>query len=574
MKRRTIFLTAFVAAYAAIFLGCSICAYKDDAVAVRQAAETESERHIHQSAGWFTVKEPACTEDGLSVHICSECHDAYEEKLLHKTGHNGKWQITVAPTCMSKGERQLICKNCQELLEIQELPCSGHEYTWVTTKEPECKEEGLKELVCRNCWEKKAEKKIEALGHTYVDCVCERCGYQTSLDKEHHQMFFDEYAAAAAGMELTGDVVIPSEITYEGESYEIIGIGYALCYGNKSITSVTLPDTIKYIGSHAFDYCENMASCNLPDGLVSIGTAAFQCCFSLKHIDLPDSIRTIGNFAFNHCSSADNSSIRIPSSIELLGKYPEAPAHMFYDCGTDAFTEFEIDENKNGYLVQDGILYARDGKTLVSIPRGKTFENGIFEIPDTVENLGELSFSRNTNISTVIISDRMEFPGKSTEKEWQSYNNIGNQLSISTYVYSNVKNYQVKETNQNYTSVDGVLYTKDLDTLVAVPNKYEGVLNIPEGVRTWQWEALWNSADDFKDLAFNRISEVHIPASMESINEGQVTAVNKIADYYSTRISVADGNRNYKVDESGHLVKIETEEEMFIKNIREQMAQI
>lgn len=107
MKRRTIFLTAFVAAYAAIFLGCSICAYKDDAVAVHQAAKTESEPHIHQSAGWFTVKEPACTEDGLSVHICSECHDAYEEKLLYKTGHNGKWQINVAPTCISKGERQL-----------------------------------------------------------------------------------------------------------------------------------------------------------------------------------------------------------------------------------------------------------------------------------------------------------------------------------------------------------------------------------------------------------------------------------------------------------------------------------
>ena len=387
-------------------------------------------------------------------------------------------------------------------------------------------------------------------------------------------MFFDDYAAAAAGMELTGDVVIPSEITYKGESYEIIGIGYALCYGNKSITSVTLPDTIKYIGSHAFDYCENMVSCNLPDGLVSIGTAAFQCCFSLKHIDLPDSIKTIGNFAFNHCSGADNSSIRIPSSIELLGKYPEAPAHMFYDCGTDAFTEFEIGENKNGYLVQDGILYARNGKTLVSIPRGKTFENGIFEIPDMVENLGELSFSRNENIHTVVISDNMLITGEATEKEQISYNNTGNQLSTACYVYADVTKYQTKDSNKNYVSRDGVLYTKDLGTVVAIPNKYDGILDIPESTTAWQKEALWTDVDDFKDLAFNRISEVHIPASMESINEGQVTAVNKIADYYGTRIYVADGNRNYEVDGSGHLVKIETEEEIFIKNIREQMAQI
>ena len=358
--------------------------------------ETTKTVHVHKSPNWTVLRYPTCTEDGISVKICREYNRKYREKRLEKTGHIGTWRTIVEPTCTSKGIKRLVCEKCHEILDMEERPC---------------------------------------LGHKYIDCVCTRCGYVTLQDKVHHQMFFTKYTAETTGIKLSGNVVIPSVITYAGEKYEIIGIGYALCYGNKTITSITFPNTIKYIEGYAFDHCENMVSCNLPDGLISIGSAAFQCCSRLKHVELPNSLQQIGNFAFNHCSGVDNTCIRIPDSIKLLGKFPEAPAHMFYDCGTDAFTEFQIGKNKNGYLVQDGILYARDGKTLFSIPRGKTFENGIFEVPNTVENLGELSFSRNNSIHTVVISDSMLITGEATEKEQQSYNNIGNQLSISCYVY-------------------------------------------------------------------------------------------------------------------------------------------
>ena len=203
--------------------------------------------------------------------------------------------------------------------------------------------------------------------------------------------------------------------------------------------------------------------------------------------------------------------------------------------------------------MKDGILYARDGKTLVSIPRGKIFDDGVFVVPDTVENLGELSFSRNKNIHTVVISDNMIITGEATAKEQQSYNNIGNQLSTSCYVYANVTKYQVKDSNKNYVSKDGILYTRDIDTIVAIPNKYEGILDIPEGVKSWQKEALWTDIDDFIDLAFNRITEIRIPASMEQIDEGQITAINKLVDYYGTKITVSEENSVYDADSSGHL---------------------
>ena len=545
-KRKKRILTILASLCTLLFCSMQIYAYQNN---------KNEYVHIHRSGEWSVEKEPTCTEDGLAAHVCLDCHEKYENKLLKKTGHQGEWKITEKPTCIAKGKRCQVCRNCKAVLKEEELPCSEHEYIWTVTKEPTCRSDGLKKLVCKNCGEKKAEKKIKELGHTYTDCVCDRCGFVTSCDKAHHQMFFDEYAVTACGMSLSGDIVIPSEITYEEEQYEIIGVGSTLFYGNSTVTSVTLPDTIKYIGSHAFDHCENLTSCNLPAGLISIGSAAFQCCSSLRHIELPDSLQVIGNFAFNHCSSLDNDSIKIPDSIELLGKFQEAPAHMFYDCGTDTFTEFQMENsgNKNGYCVKDGILYARDGKTLVSIPRGKVFDDGVFVVPDTVENLGELSFSRNKNIHTVVISDNMIITGDATAKEQQSYNNIGNQLSISCYVYADVTKYQVKDSNKNYVSKDGILYTRDIDTVVAIPNKYEGILDIPEGVKTWQKEALWTDIDDFMDLTFNRITEIRIPASMEQIDEEQITAINKLADYYETRIVVSEENSVYGVDSSGHL---------------------
>ena len=61
-----------------------------------------------------------------------------------------------------------------------------------------------------------------------------------------------------------------------------------------------------------------------------------------------------------------------------------------------------------------------------------------------------------------------------------------------------------------------------MTTVIAVPNQFEGVLDVPEGVTAWSYEALWTNLDDFKDLTFNKISEIHIPASITDIEEDQL----------------------------------------------------
>ena len=84
-----------------------------------------------------------------------------------------------------------------------------------------------------------------------------------------------------------GDIVIPATVDYDGVTYTVTMIDqYAFQY-NDSVTSITLPNTIKTIGSEAFRDCYQLASINFPEGLEEIYGYAFWNCRSLTSITLP-----------------------------------------------------------------------------------------------------------------------------------------------------------------------------------------------------------------------------------------------------------------------------------------------
>ena len=62
-------------------------------------------------------------------------------------------------------------------------------------------------------------------------------------------------ATAAISIHTTGDFVIPSKITYNETEYTVTGISNYAFYQCDNLTSVTIPETIKSIGNHAFDLC-------------------------------------------------------------------------------------------------------------------------------------------------------------------------------------------------------------------------------------------------------------------------------------------------------------------------------
>lgn len=89
---------------------------------------------------------------------------------------------------------------------------------------------------------------------------------------------------------------------------------------------------------------------------------------------------------------------------------------------------------------------------------------------------------------------------------------------------------------------------------ISMSNQYKNVLDVPEDVTAWSYEALWTDLDDFKDLAFNKMSEIHIPASMTDIEEDQLENLNNIHDMYGTKLIVNENNTMYYVT-NGHITK-------------------
>ena len=69
-----------------------------------------------------------------------------------------------------------------------------------------------------------------------------------------------------------------------------------------SIESITIPDSVKTIGSSAFNNCVSLKAITIPDGVTAIERDVFFSCTSLEAITIPDSVKTIGRAAFWNCS--------------------------------------------------------------------------------------------------------------------------------------------------------------------------------------------------------------------------------------------------------------------------------
>ena len=102
-----------------------------------------------------------------------------------------------------------------------------------------------------------------------------------------------------------GDIIIPETVVSNKASFLVTSIGKNAFFDRKSLTSITLPDSIKSIGFGAFMSCESLSKITLPDSVKSIESYAFYRCESLTEITLPNSVKSLGYNAFSNCISLE-----------------------------------------------------------------------------------------------------------------------------------------------------------------------------------------------------------------------------------------------------------------------------
>lgn len=118
----------------------------------------------------------------------------------------------------------------------------------------------------------------------------------------------------------TGLALVACPITKTG-SYTIpsttIGIS-ASAFQNSQITSVKIPNSVKYIGTCAFEECKGLKKIVIPGSVLKISNSAFWGCSNLERVQIKKGVKYIRRNAFKDCGKLTR--IEIPNSVIRIAK--------------------------------------------------------------------------------------------------------------------------------------------------------------------------------------------------------------------------------------------------------------
>ena len=253
---------------------------------------------------------------------------------------------------------------------------------------------------------------------------------------------------------------LDDDLNYEFES----GSDTRVCVSglrNTSTTQIVIPSTVEYEWQEKDgngQYQTRRRTCDVK----SIRTQAFYNRSGLASVTIGDKVTTIGEAAFRACTSL--ATVTIPDNVGSIGN------QAFYGCSSLATVAIG-----NG-VTNIGQGAFCDCSSLVSVT-----------IPDNVESIGNQAFQSCSGLATVVIGNGVTSLGRS------AFNLCGNVTSFS-----------VASGNPNYTSVDGLLLTKDGTTLINGVNRNQ--VTIPDSV---------TNVCDFAFRGCQDVTSVVIPDSVE-----------------------------------------------------------
>lgn len=343
----------------------------------------------------------------------------------------------------------------------------------------------------------------------------EKFGYNDTIwaDAENNLEFRARYEADV----LT--YVIPSTVETIGE----------LCFYDLPLAAIYIPEGVKRIetmaifknwwltdiysyesstapeGETGFSAIDKLSGIyrSLPEGLEYIGSDAMSYNRSCKHLRIPSSVTYIGHHAFwdtvykrddggfdgyekINISMSEEEFEKVETGDQWIPQYDSGLLNKRIELVFGAEKEYDVAIN---YTSKDD--YTLEITSVINRDKVKEFstedENG-----RTVTSIAPHAFKWDTDIETVYI-------GKDVTE-----------LTGETFTHLRaLKKFEVDENNKSFCAVDGVLYTKDMTTLLCCPKAYEGgkVFVVPSKVETISRSA-------FSDCKFEKI---YLPEGLERI---------------------------------------------------------
>ena len=335
----------------------------------------------------------------------------------------------------------------------------------------------------------------------------------------------------------SGEFVIPDTVT------SIADRAFSSC---PNLTKITIGANVESVGAYAFSSCSALTDVVFKDSTIKkkvIGLYAFYNCQALSNVDFGNAVTSIGSFAFMIDKSLE--SIEFPDSLESIGRcafscydygttgsyFASNLKSVKFGSGLKSIADYAFYENRALNTVKfTGVALTSIGResfcniaiteldlsgTDTSIDREAFYNCNSLETVKLsgVKTIGQNAFYNCRKLTSVELSENLttiesgafqccvalkniDIPNKVTKLNDNTFSNcsslknvsIGSGCtSISTTAFdgtSSIDRITVSEDNKNYTVVDGVLYNKDMTTLVLYPKNRSGEFAVPDTVTT------------------------------------------------------------------------------------------
>ena len=179
----------------------------------------------------------------------------------------------------------------------------------------------------------------------------------------------------------------------------------------------------------------------IPEGVTKISKDAFNTCANLVEVRLPESVLTIEDYAFQNCANLRK--VNIPSQITSIPGW--------------CFNGTAIEE----IVIPEGVTYIGDS----AFDSCKNLTNII--IPDSVTYIRYSAFANCTGLKSVYI-------GK----------NLTDFASTTFSGCIQLENLTFSPENENYISVDNMVYNKDMTEILFAPKTLSGHITLPDTLKT------------------------------------------------------------------------------------------